>query len=189
MPPWGGRAVHPDHPGHAPGQGGQGGHSPSPRHSLYLLLPYPPGCSARASTSETTPTTLTGAVARAVSPVRGGQQHWQALRPHGYSSTMRTTLPGARQDGPLIVGWLRICWCRRPHPNSRSPPSPTGVYLETHGSGYAKLDRGNGGGKPTFSDGQRGGFVNRSDRCDRPDHPDRCRGQGGQPGHAVQHRP
>ena len=33
---------------------------------------------------------------------------------------------------------------------------------EKHGSGYGKLDRGNGGGKPTFSDGQRGGFVNRS---------------------------
>jgi hypothetical protein len=44
------------------------------------------------------------------------------------------------------------------------------VYLKTNGSEYSKLDRGNGGGKPTFSDGQRGGFVYRSDRCDRPDH-------------------
>ena len=38
------------------------------------------------------------------------------------------------------------------------------VLLKTDGSGYGKLDRGNGGGKPTFSGGQRGGFVNRSDR-------------------------
>ena len=44
-------------------------------------------------------------------------------------------------------------------------------YLKTDGSGYGKLDRGNGGGKPTFSDGQRRGFVNRSDRCDHPDRP------------------
>ena len=48
------------------------------------------------------------------------------------------------------------------------------MCLKTDGSGYGKLGRGNGGGKPTFSDGQRGGFVNRSDRCGHPDYP----GQG-----------
>jgi hypothetical protein len=52
------------------------------------------------------------------------------------------------------------------------------VYLKSDGSGYGKLDRGNCGGKPTFSDGQRGGFVNRSDWRDRPDHT----GQGSRSG-------
>jgi hypothetical protein len=36
-------------------------------------------------------------------------------------------------------------------------PTP---YLETDGSGYGKLDRGNGGGTPTFTDDQRRGFLN-----------------------------
>ena len=41
------------------------------------------------------------------------------------------------------------------------------VSLKTDGSSHGQRDHGNGGGKPTFSDGQRGGFLNRSmsDRC------------------------
>jgi hypothetical protein len=63
------------------------------------------------------------------------------------------------------------------HPTHR-PIGPPASYLKTDGSGYGKLDRGNGGGKPAFSDGQRGRFVNGSDQCDRPDHP----GQGSRSG-------
>jgi hypothetical protein len=69
------------------------------------------------------------------------------------------------------------------HPKNRTYMAWVGIELETgdvlaeaypksDGSGYGKLGRGSAGGKPTFSDGQRWGFVNRSDRCDHPDHPD-----------------
>ena len=47
--------------------------------------------------------------------------------------------------------------------------------------GYGKLDQGYGGGKPTFSGGQPGGFMNRPDRCGhngRADHLRRKNRQG-----------
>jgi hypothetical protein len=39
---------------------------------------------------------------------------------------------------------------------------------KTDGSGYGELDRGHGDGKPTFSAGKRGEFVNRSDGVRHP---------------------
>jgi hypothetical protein len=77
--------------------------------------------------------------------------------------------PPLRPRARLAVKAVRV------RSRAGQPGHPPHPCLKTDGSGYGKLDRGNGGGKPTFSAGQRGGFVNRSDGCNHPDHP----GQGG----------
>jgi hypothetical protein len=51
----------------------------------------------------------------------------------------------------------RLSGCR----NGRNGGVKSGqadLYPKSDGSGYGKLDRGNDGGKPTFSAGQQGGF-------------------------------
>jgi hypothetical protein len=68
-----------------------------------------------------------------------------------------------------------------------APPRSPSLWLKTNGSGYGKLRRGNGGGKPTFCDGQRAESVNRSDGYGHRPKPVRPGRQGTMPMRQLRH--
>ena len=83
--------------------------------------------------------------------------HWgRQVSGHGWES--KAWGGEGKEERPWSVPESALSRCDQ---GGANPPAST----KTDGPRYSKLNRGNGGAKPTFNDGQRGGFVNRSLRC------------------------